>query len=473
MSRPVNTRSTRRRAERPERVVATVGIIGMFVLSAGYFATSHVARSVRPLSDNTVGVQQKTAVLSARRTPTNLSTISRIGTVSRALAVFAPQIPSQSCGRVDWLGHTILNVNGPQTVTPASATKVVTAAAALSVLGPKYTYTTTIKAASAPVGGVVDNLYFVGGGDPLLSRTEYTATEKYPTLTPTSLASLADKIAASGIRQVTGSIVVDDSRYDDVRFVDAWPTDFHFTEAGPLGALMVDDGVVLGENMKPADPALAAAAELHALLSQRGIFVSGPNLRAPIPSGALDIAQIVSAPMTDVLKEMLTNSDNNTAELVLKEIGLVAKKSGSTAAGLQAVQDLLAKWGLSNSVVMNDGSGLSAANKISCNVFAQLLIREKSVLPQLLAVAGVSGTIRDAFDNSPVKGRLVGKTGTLNGVKALAGYLPLETERPVVFSLLLNKSGIDNQSAYRPIWNALADALHKAKATPQSDQLAP
>jgi D-alanyl-D-alanine carboxypeptidase len=102
-----------------------------------------------------------------------------------------------------------------------------------------------------------------------------------------------------------------------------------------------------------------------------------------------------------------------------------------------------------------------------------LLQREEKTLPGLMAVAGVSGTIRDAFDPSPVKGRLVGKTGTLNGVKALVGYLPLDGEEPVVYSLLLHQVGIDNMSAYRPIWNALGDALNKARATPRPDQLVP
>jgi serine-type D-Ala-D-Ala carboxypeptidase/endopeptidase (penicillin-binding protein 4) len=444
----------------------------MLVLTAGYFATSHVARSVNALGEKQLTEGPAVAVLSARRTPTNLSNITRIGSLTRAMNSFSTQIPSNSCSRVDWLGRTVLDVNSATTATPASATKVVTAAVALSVLGPKHTYTTAVKSTALPTNGIIDNLYFVGGGDPLLSRVEYTSTEKYPTLSPTSLAELADKIAATGVRQVTGSIVVDDARYDAQRFVDVWPTDFRFTESGPLGALMVDDGVVLGQNMKPDDPALAAAAELHALLSQRGIFVSGQNVRGAVPPSATDLATVTSSPMTEVVKEMLTNSDNNTAELLLKEIGLVAKKSGSTAAGLQVVQETLAQWGIAD-VVMQDGSGLSSANKISCNVFAKLLARETKTLPSLLAVAGVSGTIRDSFESSSVKGRLVGKTGTLNGVKALVGYLPLEGEQPVMFSLILNRAGIDNKTAYRPIWNALGDALNRASATPKTDQLAP
>lgn len=462
-----------RQAERPERVVFGVGIAGMLLLTAGYFSTTHVARSVTPLRPQASIQPLKVGVLSARRAPTNLSTVSRIGALDRAMANFSPRVPSQSCIQVDWLGRTILNVNGNQSVTPASTTKIITASVALSVLGPTFTYQTKVKSSAPPVGGVVDNLFVIGGGDPLLSRNDYIATEKYQTIHASSLESLADKIVASGVRQVNGSIIVDDSRYDDVRFVDVWPQEFRFTESGPLGALMVDDGVVLGLNAKPDDPAIAAATELRVLLGHRGVSVMSDPQRGSAPLNAVDVATLQSAPLTDIISEMLTNSDNNTAELLLKEIGFAVKKSGSTAAGLQAVQETLTKWNLAGKVVMNDGSGLSATNKTSCGVLAQLLIRESKTMPALMAVAGLSGTIREAFDPSPVKGRLVGKTGTLNGVKALAGYLPLVGEEPVVFSLVLNQTGIDNQSAYRPIWNALGEALNKARATPKAEQLAP
>jgi len=462
-----------RQAERPERVVFGVGLVGMLLLTVGYFSATHVARSVSPLHAAAKGAAPSVEVLSARRTPANLSNITRIGALTRAMASFSSRVPSQSCSQVDWLGHTVLNVNSNLAVTPASSTKVITASVALAVLGPQFTYETRVKTTTTPTGAVVDNLYFIGGGDPLLSRNEYIATEKYPTIHPSSLEALADKIVASGIRQVTGSIVVDDSRYDTVRFVDVWPQEFHYTESGPLGALSVDDGVVLGQNVKPDDPALAAATELRSLLATRGVLVANDAQRGVVPATSHDIATLTSAPLTDVISEMLTNSDNNTAELLLKEIGFAAKKTGSTVAGLQTVQEYLTKWQLGGQIIMNDGSGLSANNKIPCSAFMSLLQREEKTLPGLMAVAGVSGTIRDAFDPSPVKGRLVGKTGTLNGVKALVGYLPLDGEEPVVYSLLLHQVGIDNMSAYRPIWNALGDALNKARATPRPDQLVP
>jgi D-alanyl-D-alanine carboxypeptidase len=61
----------------------------------------------------------------------------------------------------------------------------------------------------------------------------------------------------------------------------------------------------------------------------------------------------------------------------------------------------------------------------------------------------------------------------LNGVKALVGYLPIANADPVKFSLLMNKTGIDNQGAYRPIWSSLADVLNKASAVPSTEQLVP
>jgi D-alanyl-D-alanine carboxypeptidase len=102
-----------------------------------------------------------------------------------------------------------------------------------------------------------------------------------------------------------------------------------------------------------------------------------------------------------------------------------------------------------------------------------LLNSQASELAPLLAIAGTSGTLINAFEDSPMNGRLLGKTGTLSGVKSLVGYLPVEGGQPVVFAFIMNASGIDNRTAYRPLWNALGEALNKAKPTPRADQLAP
>lgn len=445
----------------------------MALLSGAYFVSSRIADRVVPLEAAPAQTQPKVSLLSSRRTPNNLSDITRIGSFERALTTFAKSIPSSSCAQVDWLGQSHLRVNADLQVIPASATKILTAAAALDLLTSTHTFTTTVKASSVPVNGVVENLYFIGGGDPLLSRQEYIATEKYKTLNPTSLESLADKIATAGIRTITGSIIVDDSRFDSVRFVDVWPTSFHYTEAGPLGALMVNDGVVIGQPTKPEDPALAAAVELRTLLAARGISVSTDPRRDAIPSSAIDVASVQSVPLTQIVQEMLVNSDNNTAEILTKEIGVASSQLGTTTAGLQSILTTLAKKGIAQSTILKDGSGLSNLNRVSCADFNKVLSQFSTELPPLMAVAGETGTIRDMFNDSPMRGRLLGKTGTLNGVKALVGYLPIESSEPVIFSLILNATAIDNQSAYRPIWNALGTALDSAKSEPRVEQLAP
>lgn len=462
-----------RRARRPERVVFGVGIAGMALLSAAYFATSRIADRVVPLAATPVTTKPNASVLSSRRTPTNLSDITRIGKFERALASFSSNISASSCAQVDWLGKSHLRTNADLQVIPASAAKILTATAALEILSPSYTFTTTVKASSPPLNGIVENLYFIGGGDPLLSRQEYIATEKYKTLNPTSLERLADSIASSGIRTVTGAIVVDDARYDAVRFVDIWPTSFRYTESGPLGALLTNDGVIVGQTTKPDDPAISSAIELRTLLAARGITVAADPRRDSIPSTAVDVASVKSVPLTQVVQEMLVNSDNNTAEMLTKEMGFVASQQGTTAAGIQAIMSTLTKKGIAASTLLNDGSGLSNLNRVSCTDFNKILSQYKESLPPLMAVAGETGTMRDMFDNSPMKGRLLGKTGTLNGVKALVGYLPIDASEPVIFSLVLNSPSIDNQTAYRPIWNAFGTALNNAKSEPRVEQLTP
>lgn len=463
-----------RRAKDPIKVVIGLGVLGALVLGSGYFATSAVASRVTPLKSGAINQNPSVAVLSARRAPNTLSNNVRLGGLRRSLNSLQGRLPSNSCLTVDWLGETLISVRAKDALIPASAVKVLTAAAALDILGPTHTYKTDILATKTSTTGIVNDLYFVGGGDPLIVRNEYIASEKYKTVHGTSLETLADQIASTGIRQVNGSIVGIDSRYDEKRFVDIWPTEFHFTESGPLGALLVNDGVVVGNPIKPDDPAIAAATELRSMLIARGISVIGETRHdATVPAEATAVTSITSAPLPKILQEMLVNSDNNTAEMVLKEIGFVKKKLGSTAAGLEAVNEYFATKKLMPVPQVFDGSGLSNSDKASCASFMNVLNNQASELAPMLAIAGTSGTLVSAFEDSPMSGRLLGKTGTLSGVKSLVGYLPIEGGQPVVFALMMNASGIDNKTVYRPIWNALGDALNKAKSTPRADQLAP
>lgn len=466
--------NSRRQAKDPVRFLLIVGIVGAILLGAGYMATNSVANAVIPKSNTSLPSAAKTKVLNVRRAPTTLSTVTRTNQLSRALQSFQAQIPSGSCASVQWLHGEQLGVETQQQLTPASTQKIVTAIAALEVLSPTFTFETTVFATGDASTGVVQDLYFVGGGDPVLVRKEYGPTEKYPTINGTSLEGLADSIVAAGVRSVTGSIVGIDARYDAIRFLDVWPKEFNVVEAGPLGALMVNDGAVIGAPIKPDNPAIAASAELRSLLGARGVLVAQDSrYELSVPSNATKVASITSAPLTQIVQEMLVNSDNNTAELLVKEIGFAKKKLGTTAAGIQVIQELMTTWKLPTQAVVVDGSGLSSMNKMSCANFLALLTKAESTLPGLLPIAGQTGTLRSVFTDSSMEGRLVGKTGTLTGVKALAGYLPLEGNSPVRFALIMNTSGIDNQGSYRPIWLSFGSALNKARAVPTPQQLMP
>lgn len=460
----------RRRAGNPLRLVGAVGSVGAVVLLAGVAWTGSLAGRTAPLVPGAGVASPRHGVLSVRRTPEVLSFVTRTSRVVRGTEALVSMLPADSCVTVDWLGERLRSTRADTNYVPGSVNKLVTAAVALEVLGKDAVFTTSVKATDNADGTVAD-LYLVGGGDPLLSRAEYVAGEKYPTINPTSLETLADATVAAGVRTVTGRIVGVDTFLDQERFVQQWPAEFHGTEAGPLGALMVDDGTVIGQPVKPDDPAVAAAAEFASLLVARGVVINGGVGHDVLPAGTRDVTSVSSAGLAGVVNEMLVNSDNNTAEILLKHIGLKAKGAGTTANGVAAVAETLSKWGVSATYV--DGSGLSSANAVSCSAVASILAKFSDSFPSLLAVAGRTGTLRDILDGSPLAGVLVGKTGTLSGVKALAGYVPVDGDVPVSFVLLLNKPGIDNKSSYRPVWNALVAGLARASAGPRASDLAP
>jgi D-alanyl-D-alanine carboxypeptidase/D-alanyl-D-alanine-endopeptidase (penicillin-binding protein 4) len=135
-------------------------------------------------------------------------------------------------------------------------------------------------------------------------------------------------------------------------------------------------------------------------------------------------------------------------------------------------------------VVLADGSGLSLDNRVTCDVVQGVLERSDvdSPLSDGLPVAATTGTLSDVFVDTPVAGRLRGKTGTLNNppfnddipaVKALAGYLPVEGGGAIEYTLLLNGATISDQSQYRPIWDQLVAVLSSYPSAAGPDVLGP
>ncbi|MET0907836.1 MAG: D-alanyl-D-alanine carboxypeptidase/D-alanyl-D-alanine-endopeptidase, partial [Ilumatobacteraceae bacterium] len=248
----------------------------------------------------------------------------------------------------------------------------------------------------------------------------------------------------------------------------------------------VNDARVTGDPLRASDPALAAAQELTQLLAAKGVTVAGAPAAGTAPAEAPVLASVQSAPMSAVVGEMLSTSDNNTAEMLVKELGVASGVGGTRQAGLDVMTSTLQGWGIPmDGLVLADGSGLSNDDRVTCQAFVDVLARSGPTDPLGvgLPVAGVSGTLSDIFTDTAVSGRLQAKTGTLGNapynadppaVKSLSGYLPVEGGGAIEFSLVLNATGtLTDQSIYRPIWNAFADMLATYPAGPTPAELAP
>jgi D-alanyl-D-alanine carboxypeptidase/D-alanyl-D-alanine-endopeptidase (penicillin-binding protein 4) len=426
-----------------------------------------------------------TPLLSFRRLPGLLARDANLGAFRSAVDEFAGGLNDTSCVSVELDAMPVGERNADLALIPASNQKLLTGAVALEVLGSDYTYTTELKG-PAPAGGVVaGDLHLVGGGDPLLTSSTYPVeNDIYPVTDPTPLDALVDALVAAGVTRIDGTVRGDGSRYDDELFAPSWSSDVHVVEAGPYDALLVNDARQTGDGFKAADPAEGAARELVQLLGARGITVSGGSGVGTAPADAGVLASVTSAPMSAVVQEMLGASDNNTAEMLVKELGFVGAGSGSREAGLGVIDQTLRSWGLAG-FQLADGSGLSNDNRVSCTVLSAVLGRHApdDALGAGLPVAGVSGTLADVFTDSPVAGRLRGKTGTLGNppydqdppaVKSLSGYLPVEGGGTIAYALILNGSGtLADQGVYRPLWDALAATLAEYPAGPTPAELGP
>ncbi len=415
-----------------------------------------------------------TPLLSARRTPSIVAAPLAAPKLTAALTAVAARLPANACLSVAIGGQTIVAHNGDLPLLPASTQKLATSSVALDVLKPDARLTTLVVASAVTGGVVAGDLVLVGGGDPMLSTDEWAARQGTKAQPRTSLEGLADAVKAAGVTEVRGAVVGDDTRYDSLRKVATWPSKYQAGfEVGPLSALSVDDGFASVVPQVPAtDPAAAAAASFTKLLRTRGITVVGTARSGAAPVKAVTVASVQSAPLRDVVAAMLTESDNGTAELLLKEIARSAGTvPGTTGAGASVVQALTTSLPVpTTGVVTIDGSGLDTANRSTCNVLVAELTAAgpTSDLSKGLAVAGRTGTLAKRFVGTPLAGKLIGKTGTLANVVNLAGWVPTADGGWAAFSVLCNAStcGVAAPAA----WDALGRLL---VAYPGATDLAP
>lgn len=399
----------------------------------------------------------ETPVLSPRRVPELLTVPLAEARLAPELDPWIAEAPSDSCLVVEGFGSTLFSHNGEQGLPGASLQKIVTSTAALTAFeGGPDARLETLVASTAQVSGdgvLAGDLYLVGGGDPLLATTGYGAQLQRGGERLHDIEQLADRIAEAGVSHIQGSIVGDESRYEDARFHSQWPDRFRGqNQIGPISALNVNDGFsdfpaeYSGRQsmVQSSDPARNASAVLTRVLRDRGITVDGEPTTGEAPEDADPVATLPSKPMSEIVAQTLTDSDNETAELLFKEIALQEGDGGTWEAGQTAVPAVLTDAGVSmEGMGIVDGSGLSADNRISCGLIVDLLTRPETgpVIVDGLSVAGEAGTLEDRFESGPVTGNLRGKTGSLRNVNALSGQLTTQEGDTLTFAYIATVPG--------------------------------
>ena len=323
---------------------------------------------------------------------------------------------------------------------PASTAKIATAAAALTALPADLRLTTRVVAGSTP-GEVV----LVGGGDPTLAGPETRAG--YPP--PARLAELAHRVRdALGSTPVT-RVLVDTSLYSGPELAPGWkPTYVTEGAVAPVVPLMVDGGRLRPDRrQRTLEPALAAGRAFAELLQPGAQVEVARGSAAP---GAQLLGQVASPSVPALVERMLIDSDNDLAEALARQVALATGRPASFAGAAEALDvvlgDVLQEVGVEGDAVrLVDGSGLSREDRLEPRALTRLLARAASgddlrLAPVLtgLPVAGFNGTLAPRYRQgpaAPAAGVVRAKTGTLNGVSALAGLVRTADGRLLAFDL--------------------------------------
>jgi serine-type D-Ala-D-Ala carboxypeptidase/endopeptidase (penicillin-binding protein 4) len=356
------------------------------------------------------------AALVAAAAPAKPSKPALATKLARALSV--PHVRASQSGAVAVdlaSGRTVFLRHPTLSLVPASNAKLAVAYASLDVLGPDFRIDTMVFGEGQLAGSTWNgDLVLKGFGDPTLTRGD--------------LRGLARQLRSYGIRQVTGGIEADESYFDSRRVGPAWRSHYYINESPPLSALTVDRGRFRGYVTR--SPAIAAATQFRLALRAAGVGVRGRVVMGAADPVAMQLASTESAPLSRIVAFMNRESDNFTAELLLKQLGAVDGAGGTSAAGAESVRRSLEEAAVPLAGVrIVDGSGLSPKNRLTAAAVMGMLVVAwndpdlRSHFVRSLAVAGVNGTLEDRLERPPARGAVLAKTGTLRESSALSGYV--------------------------------------------------
>ena len=324
---------------------------------------------------------------------------------------------------------TLISINPSEPMIPASNTKLFTSAVALELMGGDYLFSTKILSNDFDYSdGIIEgNIYIKGFGNPVFESDD--------------LDELVKQLYDSGIRKITGDVVGDDTYFDDVYSRDDWINEERSNvKLPPISALVLDRNRTTvtkkrrGRNRKyfvnVQNPPLFAAKKLKETLTSNGIEVQGNSVSSQVTDSVQTLAES-NIRLRDLLQLINKKSDNFLAECLFKNLGAIySGQQGNSFFSTQAILSYIRDNGIySEGTQIVDGSGISRFDQVTAGALTGLLekiyfnINSFEDFFNSLSIAGVDGTLEDRMIGTLAQNNFRGKTGTLNGVSSLSGYL--------------------------------------------------
>jgi len=362
------------------------------------------------------------------------------------------------------LRDTIFQVNHSMSMIPASNTKLFTTAVALSDLGGDFKISTKIFSDDFSIeDGVINgNLYIKGFGNSTFSQND--------------LEQMMQEIKLKGIVKITGNIIGDDTYFDNVYKRDDWIADETANvKLPPISAITLDRNRKIiqkrrGRRIRTSvvavdNPPLNAASILRSKLIENGIKVGKSSSVGKTPDQVLQLSES-GIQLRELIKLINKHSDNFLAEGLFKTIGAEASQDqGNAFYSTQAILDFIEDNGIfSTGTSVVDGSGISRFDQITPGAIVGLLevmyfdINNYNEFYNSLSIAGVDGTLRGRMRGSLAENNFHGKTGSLNGVTSIAGYLKTMDNEDIIVSIIFEYQH-DGSDFYKSIEDDIIKAL--------------
>ncbi|MDT0169123.1 D-alanyl-D-alanine carboxypeptidase/D-alanyl-D-alanine-endopeptidase [Pseudarthrobacter sp. BRE9] len=441
-------------------VLLVLAVPGALLAAPGFLGPGFLGAGAPEPAPAPPAWQQVPATLSAPQVLAPLQPSAPVPLPSAVTAQVEPVLKADGGGTFTGMvqdaltGQVLFDRGGAEGRVPASNLKLLTAVAALRTLGPDHRFATRVV--QGPAAGQV---VLVGGGDVLLAAGESQPEQVMGHAGLATLAVLtAQALQAAG---TTGDIKVllDDSLFTGPALNPAWQSgDVEAGEIAPLYPLALnsarfDPAVTTGS--RPQNSAMAAAEEFAARLraagAGAGLTVAAGVERSPGASqaSAAALAAVESATVAEQVNLMLQVSDNYLAETMGRMAAVATGRSGSNDGATAVVAAELAAAGIaSETVKLVDVCGLAMGNQVAARQFTDVVraitagadTRLRAALDGF-PVGGLSGTLDTRYGDATTSGGaglVRAKTGTLNTVLALSGYVVDADGRLLAFSFIGN-----------------------------------